>query len=397
MATSVVAGLIAWFGVASLGWTLWNQDPPRAGFDLSLLLEAALHVLAGESPYDPAMLAGGSPEATGLFYSYPPPVAQGMIPLAGLADGVVLVLWGIGATAGVALASGVLARRSGNDASRWALRAVAIAPLFLPFAVALLFGNLDVWYPLAYGALVLAVLPGASLRTLVAGGIAVAIVSIAKLHPAALLVWVAARAAASRGGSAARILGVAAAAGAGIILVSLAIWGTQPWLDYLVVLRAGAGADLVDPRNLGPVSMLGQAFALDAATLRIAQVGVSGMAVIASVIAAVRVRDPLASLSVAIVASMVMLPVTWYHYPVALIPVGVALAIAHPASRIRLALAVLVADLAIAFGPLLWVAVAILLAAAFDAARVSRASSSSAVGTPRNGPPVPDTGRTTSP
>ena len=145
------------------------------------------------------------------------------------------------------------------------------------------------------------------------------------------------------------------------------------------------------------MSLLGQAVALDASTLRLVQVGVSGIAVIASVIAAVRVRDPLASLSVAIVASMVMLPVTWYHYPVALIPVGVVLAIRAPRSRPAVVLAVLLADLAIAFGPLLWVAVAVLLVAAFDAARASRARATGAVGTPPDGSPVPVTGRTTPP
>ena len=55
---------------------LWNQEPPRAGFDLTLLLEAARRVLAGESPFAPEMLAGTSPTSTSLFYSYPPPVAQ---------------------------------------------------------------------------------------------------------------------------------------------------------------------------------------------------------------------------------------------------------------------------------------------------------------------------------
>ena len=118
---------------------------------------------------------------------------------------------------------------------------------------------------------------------------------------------------------------------------------------------------------------------------------------IASVIAAVRVRDPLSSLSVAIVASMVMLPVTWYHYPVALIPIGIVLAIRVPRSRPAVVLAVLLADLAIAFGPLLWAAVGLLLWAAFAAARASSARATGAVGTPPDGSPVPVTGRTTPP
>ena len=228
-------GAIGWLGASWLGLTLWFQTPPRAGFDLSLLLDAARRVLAGESPYDPVMLAGGSPEATGLFYSYPPPVAQAITPLAGLPDGVVLVLWGIGATAGLALVAWLLARTSGLEGSRAALRAVAVAPLVLPFAVALLFGNLDVWYPLGlWSPGYWPCSPGRRDAPLVAAGIAVAIVSIAKLHPAALLVWVVARALANRGGPAASVLGAATAAGAGIILISLAVWGAGalarlPW------------------------------------------------------------------------------------------------------------------------------------------------------------------------
>ncbi len=167
--------------------------------------------------------------------------------LAGLPDGVVLVLWAIGATAGLALVTALIARAFGRDPGRMALRAVAAAPLVLPFAVAVLFGNLDAWYPLAYGALLLTVLPGCRAgRTLFAGGIAVATVSIAKLHPAPLLLWVAARAIRERGGPQARVLAAAAVTGLAIVAVSLAVGGLGPWQDYIQVVRVGAGAGLVD-------------------------------------------------------------------------------------------------------------------------------------------------------
>ena len=381
----MTAGVVGWMGILWIGLGLWNKEPPRAGFDLALLLEAARRVVAGQSPYDPAMLAGGSPEATGLFYSYPPPVAQAMTLFSGIPDGVVLLIWAAGATVGLALVAWRIGEALNSPGPATALHAVAVAPLVLPFAVALLFGNFDVWYPLAYGVLVLAVLPGASRPTLIAGGIAVAVISVAKLHPAVLLVWVAVRAVTNHGGPAARVFGAAAVAGTGIVVTSLAVWGTGPWLDYVEVLRASAGAEIVDPRNLAPVSLLGQAAPLDAGTLRLVQVGISGMAVIASAIAAVRVRDPLSSLSVAIVASMLTLPVTWYHYPVALIPVCIVLAVVRPRTRPLILVAVLIADLAISFGPLLWVAVAVLMVAVRD----GRASTSP------GGTPVPVTGRTT--
>ena len=91
-------------------------------------------------------------------------------------------------------------RRPGADA----LKAVAIAALVLPFSVAVLFGNLDAWY-------------GARVRRTRAGrrrgavhtrrgrsraAIALGIVSVAKLHPASLLVWLLARAIVDRRGPA---------------------------------------------------------------------------------------------------------------------------------------------------------------------------------------------------
>jgi Glycosyltransferase family 87 len=360
----LVAGVIAWLGVAWLGWALWQQQPPRAGFDLALLLEAARRVLAGMSPYDPAMLAGASPEATGLFYSYPPPVAQAMTLVAWLPDGVVLVLWGVGATACAALLVALIARAAGHPPRTAAIRTAATLPLVLPFAVAILFGNLDAWYPLAYGALVLVVLPNRSRPAVIGAGIAIGIISVAKLHPASLLVWLAVRAWLERGGPYARALAIAALTGTAIVAASLVVGGLGPWQDYIAVARAGAGADLVDPRNMGPVSLLGQAFAIDAGGLPMVQLVVSVAAVAGTALAALRVRDPLGSLAIAVALSLVTLPVTWYHYPVACIPLAAALALTRPRTRPWIVAALVIADLAIGLDALLWVAIAVLVFAA---------------------------------
>ena len=365
LAAWLLVGVIGWAGVAYIGWMLWQSTPPKAGFDLSLLLEAARRVTAGRGPYDPAMLAGASPDATALFYSYPPPVAQAMTLLAWLPDGVVLVLWGIGAALGLRLVAWRLAAAAGRrDPRADAIRAAAVLPLVLPFAVAVLFGNLDAWYGLAFGALVLAVAAEPPSRgRAVAGGVALGVVSVAKLHPASLLVWLAVRALVDRRGPAGRVLVAAVATGLVIVAASLLVGGAGPWQDYVNVIRAGTGAAVVDPRNAGPVSLLGQLDPLDGAGVKLAQAVVSLAALAVTAVAALRVRDPLASGAVAIAASLVVLPVTWYHYPVALIPVGIALAVLRPASRARVAVAAVVADVAIGFIPLLWVAVGVLLAA----------------------------------
>ena len=199
-------------------------------------------MLAGRSPYDPAMLAGTSPEAAGLFYSYPPPVAQAMTLLAGLPDGVVLILWAVGAAAGLGLVTALIARASGYDGRRMAIRAVAVAPLVLPFAIAAAVRQPGRVVSAPYGALLLTVLPGASNRTLVAGGAAAAAVSIAKLHPAPLLLWVAVRALRDRGGPQAKVLAGVLVTGVAILGGSLVVGGLQPWLDYVQVVKAGAGA-----------------------------------------------------------------------------------------------------------------------------------------------------------
>ena len=53
-----VAGIVAWAGDRLDRLDAVAEHPPRAGFDLALLLDGARRVLAGESPYDPAMLGG---------------------------------------------------------------------------------------------------------------------------------------------------------------------------------------------------------------------------------------------------------------------------------------------------------------------------------------------------
>ena len=249
----------------------------------------------------------------------------------------------------------------------------------------MLFGNLDAWYPLLYGALVLAAFPTSGRWTWIAAGAAVAVVAIAKLHPAVLGLWLLVRVFADGEGPWRTVLTVAVVTGVAILGASLVLGGIQPWLDYVAVIRAGAGADLVDPRNLGPVSLLGQATGLDQQALRVAQLVVTVTAALVTALAAWRVRDTVASLAIAFAASLVVLPVTWYHYPVALIPIGLALAITRPATRPWVAAAIGLAAVALTFGVLLWVAVAVLLVAAARSASVAPASV--------DGPVVPVTER----
>jgi hypothetical protein len=74
------------------------------------------------------------------------------------------------------------------------------------------------------------------------------------------------------------------------------------------------------------------------------------------------VRDPLASVAIAMAASLVVLPVTWYHHAAALVPIGIALLSRRLSVRIWVVGAVVLADVAIGLPPPLRRGAALLLA-----------------------------------
>jgi glycosyl transferase family 87 len=368
-----VIGLIGWTALVALAWQMLATHPPTAGFDLELLLEAGRRIAAGQSPYDPALVAGGAIHAESLFYSYPPPVAQVMRLFAGVPTGVVLAAWAAGATAAMAAASVAIARRCGWSGNSWsiALRVVAVAPFVFPFAIALLFGNLDAWFPAAYGLLLLGALrpTGSSAR---GAALALAGASVAKLHPASLGVWFALRGPAER-----RIAALAALGVVVIVAASVVMGGLDPWREYLAVAAAASRAQLLDGRNVGPAVQLALLTGGDDAAVGVAQAAVSLAALGLTAWAAIRRSDPVESLAWAAVASLVTLPVTWFHYPAALIPFAVA-AVARSSAgsaavkrrtRLLVAAAVAVSVVAIGLAPLVWLGVGLVVVAV----RVSRA------------------------
>src|SRR6476661_8090559 len=85
----LLVGAMGWLGLVALGSVLFAKDPPQAGFDLSLILDAGRRVATGESPYVAGAVGAGT-QVESLFYSYPPPIAQAASFIAGLPDGVVL-------------------------------------------------------------------------------------------------------------------------------------------------------------------------------------------------------------------------------------------------------------------------------------------------------------------
>jgi hypothetical protein len=386
----LVLGVVAWTALVVLGVAMYTaSNPPLAGFDLELLLQGGRRAAAGVSPYDAGLIAGQPVGIRNLFYSYPPPVAQAMALVAAVPSSLVLAAWVLGASAAAVAVGALVERRlSGTRVARHVVPTAALLPLWFPFAIALLFGNLDAWFAALFGLLLVGAMATEAgtdgrRRTLdlVGAGVALAVASIAKLHPASLGLWFLVRGIRERRDGSARVppswlvLGTATACAGAVVLASLAVGGGDPWIDYVAVIRAGTNVNLLDPLNLGPAAQLSLLAGLGADGVRTLQPAVTLAAGIGTAVVGWRVRDPVESLAWAAVASFVVLPVTWVHYPAALVPFAVAAVVRADAvgavARRRTRL-LLVAALALGIAglgnPLLWLAVlAVLLAV-----RVSR-------------------------
>jgi hypothetical protein len=367
----LVVAIVAWIGAAWLAVRMFSTTPPTAGFDLELLLGAGRDVAAGRSPYDPSLVAGNPPEATSLFYSYPPPVAQAMVLFAGLPSALAFALWAVAAvTASVAVILRLRARLApGVAAAAVAITSLAVLPLVLPFLVALLFGNLDAFFPALYGLVLVGVL-AAGLGGRFAGGAALATAAVAKVYPAGLAVWLLARAARDRGrpSTARGVLAWTLVLGLGIVLISVVLGGAGLWREYASVAATASSAHLVDPRNYGIAAQITLWLGGTDAEARVLQVPVALTALAIIAWAGWRRRDAVESSAWAAAASLFLLPVTWYHYPAALIPFAAAAVVRSAGSaRSRVAwlvtASIVAAAVGIAFPPLLWVAIGCCVAA----------------------------------
>jgi hypothetical protein len=361
---AAVAAIVGWAGLAVLGIGLYQATPRQAGFDLELVLAAGRRWAAGASVYPPL---GAGTSATDLFYSYPPPVAQAASLVASGPTWLVLVVLAIVAVAGILAVASALARASGRDPIEVTLVVAAVLPLVFPFSIGLLFGNLDVLVPSAVGAVLVALLAPSAPFAVVAGT-ALALVSIAKVYPALIGLWLLARAASREAErpAAAPILASALAAGVLVLVLSLAVGGVSPWSDWLRLIGGASSADLIDTRNVGPASLIAAGLGLGEPGVRAVQVAVLAVAGVAVVASARLVRDPVASLAIAVVASLVVLPITWLHYAAAVIPFGIALVLRdrRPApARLLLVTAALVdGAAALLLPPVVWLGVAAVLA-----------------------------------
>lgn len=365
LALAALVGAVGWIGVAWIGAQLLAMDPPRAGDDLRLLVDAAGRAAAAQPLYV-TVVPGATLQAHSAFYSYPPVVAQALIPLAGLTFLVLFVGWGIAATAGFL----AVVRTWGDRDSRLILGVAVGLPYVFPYVSALLEGNANAWFPVIFGLGILAVLRP-DRRTAGIAGVALAAGAAAKLHPVSVGLWWLIRwLRDGRRGSAGTVVAAGVVAGGAVLLLSVLVGGTGPWIDYLTFLRSGTQtANLVDPLNIGPASQVVLLFGGSEATARLLQIPVALAAVGITIAAGARASDPIEGLAWAVTASLIILPVTWFHYPTALVPFAVvAFARRERASRPGRVSALVVGAAAIAayaiFAPVtVWLAVALVLAA----------------------------------
>lgn len=342
------AALVVWAAFGALFMHMYGLASPHgAGFDFELLLVAARRIASGVSPYDPAMLSGMATGIADLFYTYPPVVAQVLVPFAGLPPIVVIAGFLGGAVLCAALALGsTSAAAFGVPRSRAVLLALVALPLWFPFTLALLFANLDASFVAADAVLLAAVLSRSPWRPRsVLGGVLLGLMVIAKLQPAVLGIWLVARgwrahrmgtgrdaqnASAQRWSAWAKlpiewqIAAVALVVGALTVAASVVVGGPSLWGDYLTMLRTSTGTGLLDPRNLGPAAQVSMLLGLGSSAVGPLQAVIELGAVIGAVAAALLVDDPLTSFAWALVATLVVLPVTWFHHFAVLLVVLVA-------------------------------------------------------------------------
>jgi len=109
-----------------------------------------------------------------------------------------------------------------------------------------------------------------------------------------------------------------------LVAASLVVGGAGPWSEYASVVRSLSGVAVLEAQNMAPAAQLAMLVGMGEPGARTLYLAVAALAGLGTVLVAWRVADDLASLAVAVVLSLVILPITWYHYAAALIPIAVA-------------------------------------------------------------------------
>jgi glycosyl transferase family 87 len=327
----------------------------HVGYDFRFYWTAARQLLDGQSIYSAQQLAGPYPPQGQEGFLYPPPLAALVTPLARLFPNDPLPgLWIWSGLAAVVLVATVLALARSEDLGarfpivrgNWAWLLVGAAFALPPVMDELVNGNVHLFIAglMAVAWLGLRRHDSAGDR---AAGIAIGIVTVIKLFPALLLVWLALR-------GRWRPIGWAMAGAAALSLVTLPITGIQPWLDYPTVL-ANMGAPIDVSASLSPTVWLEPLLGFGVARI------VVTVAVLAILAWVARRADERTGYAAAIVLALLVTPALWTHYlSILVVPLLLALATGVSPLLVGAAYVLLSAGYQAALGDAVWITVRLL-------------------------------------
>jgi hypothetical protein len=265
-------------------------------YDLAAYLDAARRIAAGDGPYQAATLSGPFSPGPGGLYLYAPPLAVLVLPLATLPTELAVTAWTAAHLLGLVASCLLMPVAGWIRATTFAVGAVS-----LPVLLDLNLGNVSTF-------VLLTGVAAWRWRERPQGSIALAAGLLVRPPLAAVgLAWL------LRG----RLRAVAWAVGALATLVALTlpVVGIGGYLDYARVVR-NVGSFTGVPRNVDAASAaLAIGLAQPVALLLLAAGGV--LAVVA-IVAASR-RDGETALVVALGAALLLSPLLWGHYLVALL------------------------------------------------------------------------------
>jgi hypothetical protein len=264
------------------------------GYDFRAYDHAAARLLHGERLYDPAVdVAGGF-----AIYLYPPPFALAIVPLSVIGGTAAVWIWTACLVAAFVVGVAVLPVPA---LVRWLV--LLLGALDWPFLYSLKLGQVG---PILF---LLFAIGWRALDRPATLGATIGLGTLVKLQPGLLVVWAALTARW-------RAIGVAAAVVAVASLVTLAVGGLQPWLDYPALLGRVA-SPLTTPHNFTPGAVAYQmgASVEVAGTLQ----AVASILALAAVIVAARRATAEAAYLVTVVASQLLSPLLWDHYAMLLL------------------------------------------------------------------------------
>jgi len=354
-----VAGLLLALGIVAVGaYLVARAGQPLAvgqfGIDFADYRAAAERLADTGSPYAPDMLAGPI-DAQGLDrYRYPPPFAQLLVPLAGIALGAATWLWLL-AQAACLLAAAWLAGEVGGlpRSLERALWTGAATAWFLPVLDTLWKGNVS-----GLQALLVVLLfsgPAASGGALAANGLL-------KLTPVVLVPLALVRG---------RLAAAALLATTAAIVAPSLVLAPQAWRDYAVVLGNLLGGSADYASNLAPDALLRHAFGLGAPWDAMVRVGALGLGLGLLVLGWRWARRPdgwAGTVTAGVAATLLIPAALWYHYLAVLLPVAiVAWGRANARQRAALLAGAALVSIGVAWLPLALAGATIAVASALTA------------------------------